>query len=250
MPGRTRVLAADDAGPRARRWAPSRPPSRASDEVAARPVGKRPELIAAGSPDRGRGVRRRRAADRRRLGRTARRDRRADGDRRPPGAPHGGRRHRDHAGSGPRVPRRRGRARCSSAPTTTRPRASTAASASRTSAPPASSGSTMSELRRLGPDDWEAFREIRLRSLADSPDAFGSTLEREQAFTEDDWRRRLSGPVYAVTTRAGGRRRALRQRRGRPGLGDVDRSRPPRPRPRPPDPRRGDAAHAAASSST
>jgi ribosomal protein S18 acetylase RimI-like enzyme len=57
----------------------------------------------------------------------------------------------------------------------------------------------MSEVRRLGRDDWELFREIRLRSLADSPDAFSSTLEREQAFTEDDWRRRLTGPVYAVT---------------------------------------------------
>jgi ribosomal protein S18 acetylase RimI-like enzyme len=57
----------------------------------------------------------------------------------------------------------------------------------------------MSEVRRLGPDDWETFREIRLRSLADSPDAFGSTLQREQAFSEDDWRQRVSGPVYAVT---------------------------------------------------
>ena len=57
----------------------------------------------------------------------------------------------------------------------------------------------MSEVRRLGPDDWEAFREIRLRSLADCPDAFGSTFAREDAFTEDDWRQRVSGVVYAVT---------------------------------------------------
>ncbi len=56
----------------------------------------------------------------------------------------------------------------------------------------------MSDVRRLGPDDWETFREIRLRSLADSPDAFGSTLERERAFAEDDWRQRLTGPVYVV----------------------------------------------------
>lgn len=56
----------------------------------------------------------------------------------------------------------------------------------------------MAELRRLTPDDWQDFREIRLTSLADSPDAFGSTLEREQAFTEADWRRRPTGPVYVV----------------------------------------------------
>ena len=56
----------------------------------------------------------------------------------------------------------------------------------------------MSELRRLGPEDWELFRDIRLRSLADSPDAFGSTLAREQGFSEADWRQRVAGPVFAV----------------------------------------------------
>jgi predicted GNAT family acetyltransferase len=56
----------------------------------------------------------------------------------------------------------------------------------------------MSDVRRLGPDDWEAFRDIRLASLADSPDAFGSSLERERAFTEEDWRQRVSGPVFVV----------------------------------------------------
>lgn len=56
----------------------------------------------------------------------------------------------------------------------------------------------MAKLRRLGPDDWQDFSRIRLRSLADSPDAFGSTLAREQHFREDDWRQRLHGPVYVV----------------------------------------------------
>jgi predicted GNAT family acetyltransferase len=56
----------------------------------------------------------------------------------------------------------------------------------------------MSEPVRLGPDDWRTFREIRLRSLADSPDAFGSTFEREAAFAEADWRQRVSGPVFVV----------------------------------------------------
>lgn len=56
----------------------------------------------------------------------------------------------------------------------------------------------MSELRRLGPDDWAAFRDIRLASLTDSPDAFGSSLEREQAYDEPDWRQRVSGLVCAV----------------------------------------------------
>ena len=56
----------------------------------------------------------------------------------------------------------------------------------------------MPEVRLLVPAEWEVWRDLRLRSLADSPDAFGSTLFRELAFAETDWRDRLrSMPVVA-----------------------------------------------------
>jgi predicted GNAT family acetyltransferase len=54
------------------------------------------------------------------------------------------------------------------------------------------------ELRRLTPDDWQVLRDIRLRALAESPDAFGSTYEREAVFDEKDWRRRSVRPVLVV----------------------------------------------------
>ncbi len=54
------------------------------------------------------------------------------------------------------------------------------------------------ELRVLGPDDWRTWREIRLRSLADAPGAFSSTLERERAFEEADWRQRLRSVSVVV----------------------------------------------------
>ncbi len=57
----------------------------------------------------------------------------------------------------------------------------------------------MSEIvvREAMPDDWRTLRDLRLRALQDSPAAFGSTFEREVAFTEADWRDRLSGPSRA-----------------------------------------------------
>lgn len=36
-------------------------------------------------------------------------------------------------------------------------------------------------------EEWERVRDLRLRSLSDAPDAFGSTLERERGLGESGW---------------------------------------------------------------
>lgn len=47
------------------------------------------------------------------------------------------------------------------------------------------------EIKELKVSDWESYKQVRLASLKDSPDSFGSTYEREKAFSEADWKARL-----------------------------------------------------------
>lgn len=46
-------------------------------------------------------------------------------------------------------------------------------------------------IRRFEPSEWRVYRDLRLRALADSPNAFGSTYEREVARSDDEWSERL-----------------------------------------------------------
>jgi ribosomal protein S18 acetylase RimI-like enzyme len=50
----------------------------------------------------------------------------------------------------------------------------------------------MPSVRRLRADEWRAYRDLRLRALADSPNAFGSTLAVEQTKPDEYWAARLS----------------------------------------------------------
>lgn len=47
-------------------------------------------------------------------------------------------------------------------------------------------------VRRFLTQEWPTYRQLRLRSLADSPDAFGSTLAAEQERDDQAWAARLS----------------------------------------------------------
>ncbi|MFT3925387.1 MAG: GNAT family N-acetyltransferase [Myxococcales bacterium] len=60
--------------------------------------------------------------------------------------------------------------------------------------------------RRLSPDDWALWRELRLQALAESPHAFGSTLADWQgrADAEQRWRARLRDVPFNVVVQRGG----------------------------------------------
>ena len=48
------------------------------------------------------------------------------------------------------------------------------------------------EVRPVRPDEAAALKALRLRALAEAPLAFGSTLAREAAFTDDIWAERAA----------------------------------------------------------
>lgn len=48
-------------------------------------------------------------------------------------------------------------------------------------------------IETFDPSQWRAYRDVRLRALKDSPDAFASTFARESAFSDSEWRDRLAG---------------------------------------------------------
>jgi ribosomal protein S18 acetylase RimI-like enzyme len=60
------------------------------------------------------------------------------------------------------------------------------------------------ELRRIGPDDWAAFKEVRLRALADAPDAFGAVLADARQQPDSLWQERAAGPGPTLVGLAGG----------------------------------------------
>ena len=53
-------------------------------------------------------------------------------------------------------------------------------------------------VRRLRPDEWRAYRSIRLQALNDAPDAFGATFAGEVLRSDEEWQRRAARSDGAV----------------------------------------------------
>jgi hypothetical protein len=63
-------------------------------------------------------------------------------------------------------------------------------------------------VRRIEPEEWRRLRDLRLQALADTPEAFGSTLARERDYADDVWRE--WAPRAAAGHRTPARRRGRR----------------------------------------
>src|SRR5690348_17195300 len=53
-------------------------------------------------------------------------------------------------------------------------------------------------IRPFRADEWPLYRDLRLRALRDSPDAYGSILDLEAALTDAEWAARLAHGVHSA----------------------------------------------------
>lgn len=65
--------------------------------------------------------------------------------------------------------------------------------------------SPMTEItvRALGPSDWQIYRDVRLASLRDAPEAFASTASAEEAEPEQTWHDRMARATRIVAEQDG-----------------------------------------------
>ena len=55
------------------------------------------------------------------------------------------------------------------------------------------------ETVRLQLNEWEKFRDLRLRGLKEEPQAFGASYEENLKYTEEEWKRRLQNALEEKT---------------------------------------------------
>ena len=58
-------------------------------------------------------------------------------------------------------------------------------------------------MQRASEEHWEAVKETRLRALADAPQAFGSTLDREVHLDKPEWQSRVANGHWFLASSQG-----------------------------------------------
>lgn len=53
-------------------------------------------------------------------------------------------------------------------------------------------------IRRTRPEEWARLRDLRLRALADAPEAFAATLAEEETQPEAYWRERAAAAAFVA----------------------------------------------------
>ncbi|CAN7682946.1 GNAT family N-acetyltransferase [Rhizobium rhizogenes] len=53
-------------------------------------------------------------------------------------------------------------------------------------------------IRHIGTDEFDIFRQIRLEALRAEPSSFASSAEDWEVLSDEEWRRRLSDPVFVA----------------------------------------------------
>ncbi|MGH3392782.1 MAG: GNAT family N-acetyltransferase [Actinomadura sp.] len=76
-------------------------------------------------------------------------------------------------------------------------------------------------VRALDVEDWSLYRAVRLAALADTPEAFLSTLSHEQAFATDVWRSRLEERNMFIAEDDGAARGLVGVRPRGPDLAEI-----------------------------
>ena len=57
----------------------------------------------------------------------------------------------------------------------------------------------MIEVKKLPPDRWKDYRDLRLEALKSDPLAFGSSYEEEKDLAEDEWKKRINNALFALS---------------------------------------------------
>lgn len=66
-------------------------------------------------------------------------------------------------------------------------------------------GMTAINVRPLGEDDWQTYRDMRLAALEESPEAFAASAAKEREFDEEHWRKRMNRSRRLVAETAEGK---------------------------------------------